>query len=575
MMKKVLALTLAVLMLGCTAVSAATEVIVCVLDRGGSAKNVGFEEVAGAWQGSNNSELNIHYVNPQTNETLARYGDNKSDMEAVVKANLPEAGKYKVYYFVSGYSQDATDLKIVINYKGGKKEVKLNLTDAGKKGFQELGEFEFDAGEAIVNLSAAKGQGFLRFSAMKFVNEQGTAGVIIGGGSSGTTTDPTTAPTVAPTSAPETAPNELIMTAQSKGYQETGQFYSSSLLDALGNKSRYGDQKTSAITYTPTIPKAGEYEVLFYVIQDANGDPAQVVTVNYDGGKKDHKIDCTKEQGWVSLGKYQFAEGTSGNIYIPAGAAFLRCGGIKLIGAADVVFPDSATPTTAPTTSPTTPVTPGTEPTPQPTATPRPRPTPPPTETPTVQPTEQPIGFQDVTAEYDWAREAIETLAEQNIVNGVSATEFNPGADITRAEFVKLAVSLTQKPVGEYQGGLQDVQSSDWYAPYIQAALDAELIDDAMMKEGNFLPDQAITREEMTSIIVKTYEALTGEKAPEGDAAMFTDSDEIADWAKDYVGSAVAMEIIQGVGDNRFAPLEKANRAQATVMISRLMEKTK
>ena len=218
---KVMALTMAILMMASTAAFAATEVIVCIQSEAGGAANTGFQEEAGKWLGSTNSELGIHYVNPETGKSLARYGDGSTDGgdAATVTANLPEAGKYHVYYFVSGHTSgsgnDSSALTVTINHKGGSDEVKVDLTKAADKGFKDLGEFEFDAGPVTVNLKSEAGKGFLRFSAMKFENASGTAGTIINGGGAPTTapstapsTTPSTAPTTAPTLAPTPVPTE-------------------------------------------------------------------------------------------------------------------------------------------------------------------------------------------------------------------------------------------------------------------------------------------------------------------------------------------------------------------------------
>ena len=596
---KALALTMAILMIACTAAYAATEVVVCIQSDADPAANTGFEEISGSWFGSSNSTLNIHYVNPNTQQSLARYASTESGAEAEVTANLLEAGTYTVYYFVSGHDQDCPALHVTINHKDGEEEVTLNLSDPTKKGFQELGEFEFDAGPAVVNLKADANGNLLRFSAIKFVNEDGDGGVIINGGGTGTTpstapsTSPSTTPSTAPSSAPTNEEGTTLITcltseaggAANVGFEEVSGAWHGSTNSELNihyvnpntgaTIGRYSDNESAAeAIVTTNIPEAGTYKVYYFVSghqTDANGDAAEMTAVvNHKGGSDEVTLALNdpKTKGFQELGEFEFEAGEATiELSVEAGQGFMRFSAVQYVneeGTMGTII-NGAGGATQPTPSPT----------PTPTPTPTPKPTPTPTPKPTATPTPKPVNFTDITAEYDWAKEAIETLAAQGVVDGVSETEFNPSAPITRAEFTKLAVSLTDTATADYEGGLNDVAAEEWYAPYIQAALDAGLIDDAMIQDGNFLPDQAITREEMTSIIVKTYEAITGDAAPAGDPAKFVDNGEISDWAKDYVGSAVAMEIIQGVGDDRFAPAENADRAQATVMIHRLMEKTK
>ena len=52
----------------------------------------------------------------------------------------------------------------------------------------------------------------------------------------------------------------------------------------------------------------------------------------------------------------------------------------------------------------------------------------------------------------------------------------------------------------------------------------------------------------------------------------FTDRDNIAMWAVDYVKKAVALNLMNGVGNNLFAPKGKVTRAQTAVLIKRIAE---
>ena len=48
---------------------------------------------------------------------------------------------------------------------------------------------------------------------------------------------------------------------------------------------------------------------------------------------------------------------------------------------------------------------------------------------------------------------------------------------------------------------------------------------------------------------------------------QFNDDEEISDYAKSAISFLSAMGIINGVGDNNFAPKDNATRAQAAVII--------
>ena len=50
----------------------------------------------------------------------------------------------------------------------------------------------------------------------------------------------------------------------------------------------------------------------------------------------------------------------------------------------------------------------------------------------------------------------------------------------------------------------------------------------------------------------------------------FDDTDNISNWATDYIKKAVELNIISGFEDNTFRPKETATRAQAAVMLDKL-----
>jgi hypothetical protein len=86
-------------------------------------------------------------------------------------------------------------------------------------------------------------------------------------------------------------------------------------------------------------------------------------------------------------------------------------------------------------------------------------------------------------------------------------------------------------------------------------------------EDGTFRPENGITREEFAKMVVLAA-GLEPDAAPE---LTFADTEEIAEWARGYVSAAVRAGIIQGVGDNRFAPKDPVTRAQAATMIMRAL----
>lgn len=133
-------------------------------------------------------------------------------------------------------------------------------------------------------------------------------------------------------------------------------------------------------------------------------------------------------------------------------------------------------PTAKPTSKPSGNTNNSTDPTSTPTATPAVSESPVPTSTPevTVAPTASPSGqiFGDVTEGY-WAYSYIMDLYANNIVNGDKDGNFYPENNVTRAEFTKMAVSLFEIESSSTESAFTDVPADEWYAEYVAAAAEA------------------------------------------------------------------------------------------------------
>ncbi|WP_432408118.1 S-layer homology domain-containing protein [Wukongibacter sp. M2B1] len=176
--------------------------------------------------------------------------------------------------------------------------------------------------------------------------------------------------------------------------------------------------------------------------------------------------------------------------------------------------------------------------------------------------------FTDLN-DHEWAKEAVKVMVEKEIVNGRSDTKFDPNAEITRAEFATLIVRVLEYEMNdEVAIPFEDVDANSWYYKYISTAYQNGLINGKTEKE--FDPEGSITRQEMTKIIAKVFKNESFVTKEDTELDSFKDKEDIAVWAKSESALVVNEGIITGMEDGRFAPKEKANRAQAVVMLHRL-----
>ncbi|MFD0677856.1 MULTISPECIES: S-layer homology domain-containing protein [unclassified Paenibacillus] len=176
--------------------------------------------------------------------------------------------------------------------------------------------------------------------------------------------------------------------------------------------------------------------------------------------------------------------------------------------------------------------------------------------------------FSDISTH--WAKNDIELLASKLVVEGSTDQLFTPDKSITRAEFASLLVrSLGLNPVKD--GIFKDVNSDIWYSETVNAAAKAGLVNG--FEGDNFKPNDTITREQMAVMISRAID-FTGNKAKGSlnSTSSFTDSGMISSWAQAAVAAAVNAKIINGVSDTTFVPSANATRAEATVMLKRLLQ---
>jgi len=180
------------------------------------------------------------------------------------------------------------------------------------------------------------------------------------------------------------------------------------------------------------------------------------------------------------------------------------------------------------------------------------------------------IWFDDVDMN-GWSAEYIYYLANLNIVGGVGDNKFAPKRSITRAEFVKmLALTAGADVAGYVDSSFTDVDSSIWYAPYVEWAYRNGVTSGK--EEGLFKPDDLITRQEIATMIFRYVVGAGLELTEAVEAVTFTDADTFAPYAAEAITALQKADIIAGManpdGTFRFEPTAVTTREQAAKMLA-------
>jgi hypothetical protein len=174
------------------------------------------------------------------------------------------------------------------------------------------------------------------------------------------------------------------------------------------------------------------------------------------------------------------------------------------------------------------------------------------------------VRFSDIPEGY-WATMAIQTLACRGALAGFPNGTFGPGLAVTRAEFTKMLVMTLGLRLGSGSTGFADVPGDAWYAPYVRAAVRAEIVQGVTATE--FAPNQTVTREQMAVLVAR------GLNLSQAGPLTFTDRAAVDAWAVKGVEEVVAAGYMTGLPDGAFQPQEAATRAEAAEVLVRVLQR--
>lgn len=174
--------------------------------------------------------------------------------------------------------------------------------------------------------------------------------------------------------------------------------------------------------------------------------------------------------------------------------------------------------------------------------------------------------FTDL-GEAEWAQEAIAYLVDKGVLEGMGDGKFYPDNQVTREQFMKMIIEafdlLDEKAKSEFY----DVSKDRWSYAYIASGYTAGIINGT--SDTEFTPNGGITRQDMAVIIYRVAQYL-GYELPE-DGIEFDDSDAAASYAKEAISILAAAGIINGTGNNNYAPDGIVTRAQAAKIVYELL----
>ncbi len=176
-----------------------------------------------------------------------------------------------------------------------------------------------------------------------------------------------------------------------------------------------------------------------------------------------------------------------------------------------------------------------------------------------------PASFRDLAGH--WAEAAIRQAVQAGIVSGYPDGTFKPDRTVTRSEFAVMLMGALKPQTGKAALTFTDKeQIGAWALDAVAQAVEAGMI--AGYEDGSFRPDAEITRAEMAMMLATAL----GKGHETAASAGFADDGDIPDWAKGSVAALYKLGMMEGKDGNRFAPGEKATRAEAVKVLLNLLQ---
>ncbi|WP_268966421.1 S-layer homology domain-containing protein [Paenibacillus cymbidii] len=118
-----------------------------------------------------------------------------------------------------------------------------------------------------------------------------------------------------------------------------------------------------------------------------------------------------------------------------------------------------------------------------------------------------PLTFAD--AEGHWAQDIVNDMGSRMVVNGIDETRFAPDQAVTRAEFASILVRGLGLRLEREAASFSDVGAAAWYADAVRTAYAHRLVGG--FGDGSFRPNDEVTREQAMTMIAGAM-VLTGLK---------------------------------------------------------------
>ena len=185
----------------------------------------------------------------------------------------------------------------------------------------------------------------------------------------------------------------------------------------------------------------------------------------------------------------------------------------------------------------------------------------------------QSASFADL--EGHWARECVEALATEGVLNGYPDGNFHPDRPVTRAEFATI-LEATFGEDGEDGGTIafSDVSEADWAARSVRFAVERGFL--AGYPDGRFRPEARLTRAEALVALANGLVSELDDESAGLEAnldAAFVDGDRVPDYARAPLAVTLARGWVTNYPEpDRLEPDRPTDRGDVATFLCRALD---
>ena len=171
-----------------------------------------------------------------------------------------------------------------------------------------------------------------------------------------------------------------------------------------------------------------------------------------------------------------------------------------------------------------------------------------------------------------WYHDGVHYCIENGLMQGVSTAKFLPDGSTTRAQLVTILWRLEGSPEPADTVSFGDIADGAWYAKAVRWAAGSGVVKG--YDNGNIGPDDAVTREQMVTILYrfaqhKGYDVSAGEDT---NILSFNDALTVSEYAIPAMQWACGSGMVSGIaqeGEMFLAPKDTTTRAQIATLMMR------